>query len=45
MTLDYLKPALMDDALTVLTATRELRGASMHLDRKSSVRPRSMKRR
>lgn len=32
MTLDYLKPARMDDALTVLTATRELRGASMHLD-------------
>ncbi|WP_093571216.1 tol-pal system-associated acyl-CoA thioesterase [Methylobacterium sp. 174MFSha1.1] len=32
MTLDYLKPARMDDALTVLTATRDLRGASMHLD-------------
>ncbi|MGF3024666.1 tol-pal system-associated acyl-CoA thioesterase [Methylobacterium aquaticum] len=32
MSLDYLKPARMDDALTVLTATRELRGASMHLD-------------
>ncbi|TGE00338.1 tol-pal system-associated acyl-CoA thioesterase [Methylobacterium nonmethylotrophicum] len=31
MTLDYLKPARMDDALTVLTATRDLRGASMHL--------------
>ncbi|MGX7707259.1 tol-pal system-associated acyl-CoA thioesterase [Methylobacterium sp. Gmos1] len=32
LSLDYLKPARMDDALTVLTATRELRGASMHLD-------------
>ena len=32
MSLDYLKPARMDDTLTVLTATRELRGASMHLD-------------
>jgi acyl-CoA thioester hydrolase len=32
MSLDYLKPARMDDALTVLTTTRELRGASMHLD-------------
>ena len=32
MSLDYLKPARMDDALTVMTATRELRGASMHLD-------------
>lgn len=32
MSLDYLKPARMDDLLTVLTRTRELRGASMHLD-------------
>ncbi|MER2264220.1 tol-pal system-associated acyl-CoA thioesterase [Methylobacterium oxalidis] len=31
MEIDYLKPARMDDALTVLTGTRELRGASMHL--------------
>jgi acyl-CoA thioester hydrolase len=31
LSLDYLKPARMDDALTVLTTTRELRGASMHL--------------
>ncbi|WP_375465158.1 tol-pal system-associated acyl-CoA thioesterase [uncultured Methylobacterium sp.] len=29
--IDYLKPARMDDALTVLTGTRDLRGASMHL--------------
>ncbi|WP_430911460.1 tol-pal system-associated acyl-CoA thioesterase [Methylobacterium sp. sgz302541] len=32
MSLDYLKPARMDDLLAVLTRTRELRGASMHLD-------------
>ncbi len=31
MEIDYLKPARMDDALTIVTATRELRGASMHL--------------
>lgn len=31
MAIDYLKPARMDDALVVETATRELRGASMHL--------------
>ncbi len=31
MEIDYLKPARMDDMLTVLTSTRELRGASMHL--------------
>ena len=31
MTLDYLRPAVMDDQLTVLTRTRELRGASMTL--------------
>jgi len=31
MTLDYLRPARMDDELTVHTETRELRGASMHL--------------
>jgi acyl-CoA thioester hydrolase len=31
MEIDYLKPARMDDGLTVLTATRDLRGASMHL--------------
>ena len=31
MSLDFLKPARMDDLLTVLTRTRELRGASMHL--------------
>lgn len=31
MSLDYLKPAMMDDLLTVLTHTRELRGASMKL--------------
>ena len=31
MEIDYLKPARMDDALTILTRTRELRGASMHL--------------
>ncbi len=31
MSLDFLKPARMDDALTIVTATRELRGASMHL--------------
>uniref|UniRef100_UPI0013D43952 YbgC/FadM family acyl-CoA thioesterase n=1 Tax=Klebsiella pneumoniae TaxID=573 RepID=UPI0013D43952 len=29
MTLDYLRPARMDDELTVHTETRELRGASM----------------
>lgn len=32
MSLDYLRPARMDDLLTVLTRTSELRGASMHLD-------------
>ena len=31
MAIDYLKPARMYDALVVETATRELRGASMHL--------------
>ena len=31
MSLDFLKPARMDDLLTVLTRTREVRGASMHL--------------
>lgn len=31
MSLDFLKPALMDDQLTILTRTRELRGASMKL--------------
>lgn len=31
MEIDYLRPARMDDALTILTATRDLRGASMHL--------------
>ena len=31
MVIDYLKPARMDDALTILTRTHELRGASMHL--------------
>lgn len=31
MEIDYLKPARMDDVLTILTSTRELRGASMHL--------------
>ena len=31
MEIDYLKPARMDDALTILTRTSELRGASMHL--------------
>lgn len=32
MSLDYLRPARMDDALTIVTHTSELRGASMHLD-------------
>lgn len=31
MTLDFLKPAAMDDLLDVLTWSSELRGASMHL--------------
>ncbi|GJE59311.1 tol-pal system-associated acyl-CoA thioesterase [Methylobacterium trifolii] len=31
MSIDYLKPARMDDLLTVATATHDLRGASMHL--------------
>ncbi len=31
MEIDYLKPARMDDALTICTRTREMRGASMHL--------------
>lgn len=31
LSLDYLKPAVMDDQLTILTDTRELRGASMKL--------------
>ena len=31
MTLDYLKPARMDDLIEVHTRTSELRGASMHL--------------
>ena len=31
MTLDFLKPARMDDLLDVLTWSSELRGASMHL--------------
>ena len=31
MSLDFLKPARMDDLLTVLTRTREVRGASLHL--------------
>jgi acyl-CoA thioester hydrolase len=31
MAVDYLKPALMDDVLTVTTAVAELRGASMVL--------------
>lgn len=31
MVVDYLKPALMDDELTVTTAVAELRGASMVL--------------
>ncbi|RVU21093.1 tol-pal system-associated acyl-CoA thioesterase [Methylobacterium oryzihabitans] len=31
MTLDYRRPAVMDDLLTVVTATSELRGASLHL--------------
>lgn len=31
MTLDFLKPARMDDVLTVITAPKELRGASMPL--------------
>ncbi|MGU3536233.1 tol-pal system-associated acyl-CoA thioesterase [Methylobacterium sp. A54F] len=31
MAIDYLRPARMDDELTVLTGTRELRGASLHL--------------
>ncbi|GJD50224.1 Acyl-CoA thioesterase YbgC [Methylobacterium crusticola] len=31
MSLDFLRPARMDDALTVLTATREMRGASLHM--------------
>ncbi|MCJ2015415.1 tol-pal system-associated acyl-CoA thioesterase [Methylobacterium sp. J-076] len=31
MGLDFLKPAHMDDQLTVITRTRELRGASMKL--------------
>ena len=31
MVVDYLKPALMDDVLTVTTAVAELRGASMML--------------
>lgn len=31
MEIDYLRPARMDDALTIVTGTRDLRGASMHL--------------
>ncbi len=31
MTLDFIRPAVMDDQLTVVTRTRELRGASMTL--------------
>ncbi|MCJ2037749.1 tol-pal system-associated acyl-CoA thioesterase [Methylobacterium sp. J-059] len=31
MEIDYLKPARMDDVLSIVTSTRELRGASMHL--------------
>lgn len=31
MTIDYAKPARMDDELIVETATREIRGASLHL--------------
>ena len=31
MSLDFLKPARMDDCLTVLSRTREVRGASIHL--------------
>ena len=31
MVIDYARPARMDDTLQVLTATTELRGASMHL--------------
>lgn len=31
MEIDWLRPASMDDALTILTSTSELRGASMHL--------------
>ena len=31
MSLDFLRPAIMDDLLTVATRTRELRGASMTL--------------
>ena len=31
MTIDWLKPARMDDMLAIATTTRDLRGASMHL--------------
>jgi acyl-CoA thioester hydrolase len=31
MNLDFIRPAVMDDQLTVVTRTRELRGASMTL--------------
>ena len=31
MTLDFIRPAVMDDQLTVVTRTRDLRGASMTL--------------
>ncbi|MET3483831.1 MULTISPECIES: tol-pal system-associated acyl-CoA thioesterase [Methylobacterium] len=31
MSLDFIRPARMDDLLTVVTRTRALRGASMHL--------------
>jgi acyl-CoA thioester hydrolase len=36
MTLDYLKPARMDDILTVTTAAEEVKGASMTLLQKVS---------
>ena len=37
MSIDFLRPARMDDVLTIVTRTRELRGASMHLPRRSAA--------
>lgn len=34
MTIDYFKPALMDDVLNVETRTREVRGASLIIDQR-----------
>ena len=34
MTIDYFKPALMDDVLHVETSTREVRGASLIIDQR-----------